>query len=65
MIRDKDFMSWMTTIEKRATQAFADVVNNFLGNKKVVNYIEIVKELLLFFELHGCNISILRFTSYF
>ena len=55
----------MTTIEKRATQAFADVVNNFLGNKKAVNYVEIVKELLLFFELLGCNISILRFTSYF
>ena len=50
-------MASIITIEKRDWQVFADVVNNLLGNKKADNYMEIVNELLAFFELHGCNMS--------
>ena len=34
MIRDKDFMTSMTSIDKRAWQAFVEVVRNFVGNRK-------------------------------
>ena len=48
----------MTTIEKKARQAFVDLVNSFFGNKVADNYMEIVNELLSFFVLHGYNMSI-------
>ena len=46
MSRDKDFLASITTIEKRAWQAFVGVVNNFLGNRKSDNYMEKVKLLV-------------------
>ena len=58
MIRYKDFMASMTTIEKRAWHAFVDVVNNFLGNRKADNYMKIVTELITSFEMHDGNMSI-------
>ena len=47
MSRDKDFLTSLTTIEKRAWQAFVGVVNNFLGNRKSDNYMEKVNKLLV------------------
>ena len=41
------FVTAMTTVEARAWNAFADVIHNFLGDKKADNYREIVEELLL------------------
>ena len=58
MDKNKDFKASMTTNEKRALQAFVDVVKNFLGNRKTDNYMEIVNELFAFLEIHGCNMSI-------
>ena len=63
MIRYKDFMASMTTIEKRAWHAFVEVVNNFLGNRKADNYMKIVTELIASFEMHDGTWA-LRFTSY-
>ena len=40
MIRDKDFTTSATNIEKRAWLALVDVVSNFLGNRKTENYME-------------------------
>ena len=48
----------MTSIEKKAWQAFVDLVNSFFGNKVADNYMEIVNELLSFFVLHGYSMSI-------
>ena len=50
-------MASLTTTEKRAWQAFIDVVNNFLGKRKADNYMKIVNELLAACELHGCNMN--------
>ena len=51
-------MASVTSTEKRAWQAFVDVVSNFLGNRKADNYMEIVNELRASFQLHSCNMSI-------
>ena len=40
MIRNKDLMRSMITIEKRAWQAFVDVVKYFVRNRKADNYME-------------------------
>ena len=48
----------MTTIEKKARQAFVDLVNSFFGNKVADNYMARVNKLLSFFVLHGYNMSI-------
>ena len=54
----KDFITSTTTIKKRAWQAFVDVLNNFLGNRKADIYMETVNKLLASFELHGCKMGI-------
>ena len=51
-------MTTMTVIEARAWKAFFKVVNNFLGNKRADNYIELVEELLLSLQDLGCRMSI-------
>ena len=51
MIRDEDFPTSVTNIEKRAWPASFDVVNNFLGNRKAENYMEVVNVILSIFEL--------------
>ena len=43
---------------EKSMQAFVDVVNKFLRNRKADHYMEIVNELLASFELYGCNMSI-------
>ena len=58
MIRDEDFTTSVTNIEKRAWPASFDVVNNFLGNRKAENYMEVVNVILSTFELQSCNMSI-------
>ncbi|KAJ8405133.1 hypothetical protein AAFF_G00321240 [Aldrovandia affinis] len=48
----------MTAVKARAWNAFTNVVQNFLGNKKDDNYREIVEELLLSLRALGCRMSI-------
>ena len=47
----------MNATEKEARDSFADVVHNFLGNKKNDNY-KIVERMLTAFQALGCNMSI-------
>lgn len=48
----------MTEAQERAWNAFSNVVQNLLGNKKADNYEVIVEELLLSLQALGCRMSI-------
>lgn len=58
LLRDPHFLTTMTEAQVRAWNAFSNVVQNFLGNKKADNYEEIVEELLLSLQELGCRMSI-------
>lgn len=58
LLKDPHFVTTMTAVEARAWNAFTNVVQNFLGNKKDDNYREIVEELLLSLRALGCRMSI-------
>ena len=49
LLKYHHFVAAMNTVEDTTWNAFADVIHNFLGNKKADNYREIVEE--LFFSL--------------
>ena len=48
----------MSPTEKNAWEAFAEVVHNFLGNRKAPNYKKVVGRMLTAFEAQGCNMSL-------
>ena len=48
----------MNEIEKEAWQAFRDVLNGFLGNKKNQNYKELVKKLNKSYQNMNCRMSV-------
>ena len=48
----------MNSLEKNAWISFVDVIKNFLGNVKAINYVEIVEKMLKSFESLRCNMSI-------
>ncbi|XP_077153196.1 uncharacterized protein LOC143816558 [Ranitomeya variabilis] len=58
LMRDPNFITSMNETEERAWNAFCNVVQNFLGNKKADNYEEIVEELLMSLRNLGCRMSI-------
>ena len=58
LLRDQYLLTTLTVIEARAWKAFSKMVHNFLGNKRVDNYIELVEELLLSLQDLGCQMSI-------
>jgi len=58
LLKDRNFVSKMNAVEARTWKAFADVVKNFLGNKKSEKYENIVEELLLSFQALECRMSI-------
>ncbi|CAM1324756.1 Uncharacterised protein r2_g3359 [Pycnogonum litorale] len=58
LLRHPHFVTTMNAAEARAWNAFSDVVQNFLGNRKADNYQEIVEELLLSLQALGCRMSI-------
>ena len=58
LLRDQYFVITMTVVRARAWKAFSKVVHNFLGNKRADNYIELVEELLLSLQDHGCRMRI-------
>ena len=58
LMRDPNFITSMNETEERAWNAFCNVVQNFLGNKKADNYEEIVEELLMSLRDLGCRMSI-------
>ena len=58
MLSSTELEARMTPVEKAAWQAFRDVVQGFLGNKKVENYKEVVENMVIAFGKLGCNMSI-------
>ena len=58
VIKDQNFTTSMTAVEKRAWEAFISVVKNFLGNGKAENYKDVVETMLQSCHNLGCNMSI-------
>ena len=58
LLKDKEFIQTMSSVEKNGWIAFSEVVSNFLGNTKSPEYKEIVKTLLDTFHKLGCNMSV-------
>ena len=58
LTKDTQFRNSMTELELKAWTAFVSVMQNFLGNKKSENYIELVEDLLLQLKSIECNMSI-------
>ena len=58
LISDDQFVAKMTALERAAWLSFVAVVQDFLGNNKAENYIELVNRMLLSFCDLGCTMSI-------
>jgi len=58
LIKDSNFMKYMTDIESCAWSSFVLVVKNFLGNHKAGNYEELVSNMLRSFKNLGTNMSV-------
>ena len=58
LVNDPCFVNSMNSLEKNAWISFVDVIKNFLGNVKAINYVEIVEKMLKSFENFRCNMSI-------
>lgn len=58
LVRDNSFVLTMASVEKAAWESFVEVMENFLGNHKSDNYVEIVNNMLKNFEMLGCNMSV-------
>lgn len=58
LLRDPHFLATMTKTQARAWNAFSNVAQNFLENKKADNYQVTVEELLLILQALGCRMSI-------
>ena len=63
LLCDPLFPDSMSQTEKNAWEAFAEVVHNFLGNRKTPNYKEVVGRMLTAFEAQGCNMSLFGLLS--
>ena len=58
LMETTDFENTMTPVEKNAWISFRKVVQGFLGNGKVTDYIDLVSNMLKNFKKLGCNMSI-------
>lgn len=58
LLLDDEFEHTMTSVEHDAWISFRDVVNNFLGNHKHPDYVQIVERMLQNFRLLGCRMSL-------
>lgn len=58
LIKDENFVSYMTETESAAWCSYVAVVKEFLGNKKAVNYRELVESMLANFRAVGARMSI-------
>lgn len=55
---DENFSKKLNEIENRAWNSFISLCQNFLGNKKSPNYVEVVNEFLESYAEMGCRMSI-------
>jgi hypothetical protein len=58
MLNSDELENKMTAQEKKAWQAFRNVVDGFLGNKKSELYKELVNDLLKQYKRMGCRMSL-------
>ncbi|KAI5696331.1 hypothetical protein M8J76_008968 [Diaphorina citri] len=58
LIKDPNFVSSMSEKERKAWTSFVAVVENFLGNKKSLDYKALVDQLMSSYKELGCNMSI-------
>ena len=58
LLKDEEFDHTLSGTEKVAWNAFRDVVQNFLGNTKALNYIELVEHMIESYKNMGCNMSL-------
>ena len=58
LLKDKEFIETMSSVEKNGWIVLSQFVSNFLGNTKFPEYKEIVKTLLDTFHKLGCNMSV-------
>ncbi|KAI4905822.1 hypothetical protein NFI96_009216 [Prochilodus magdalenae] len=58
VMSDKQFEELLVGQEKIAWKAFKDVVDNFLGNYRAPNYVEVVDKLLRAYQKMKCNMSL-------
>lgn len=55
---DEEFTMKLNVVEKRAWRSFISLCENFLGNKRSENYIDVVKEFLEAYAEMVCRMSI-------
>lgn len=58
LLKDKNFESTLSQLEKPAWRAFTDICANFLGNKRADNYKVLVQNLLVTYRNLNCNMSL-------
>ena len=58
LMRDDEFKKQLTSVELAAWEAFVLVVENFLGNHRSDNYVELVENLLAAYERLGARMSL-------
>ena len=57
-MKDQNFIHFMNALEADAWTGFVGVVQNFLGNKKADNFVNIVQSMLDAYRRLGANMSI-------
>jgi len=58
LMQDENFETSMKSVAKDACASLKNVVENFLGNHKHPDYVEIVENLLENFHKLGCNMNL-------
>lgn len=58
LLRDPVFSSKLNGLQRKAWEAFRKVVDNFLGNHKAENYVELVQDMLNAYQGMGCRMSL-------
>ena len=58
LFENQEFSTELKSTEWRAWKAFENIRRNFLGNRKVENYREIVQELISLYHAMVCSLSL-------
>lgn len=58
LLLDPVFTSKLDPLQLTAWEAFKNVVNNFLGNHRAENYVELVQDMMEAYKKMGCRMSL-------
>lgn len=58
LLNDDQFVTKMSTVERRSWEAFRNVVHNFIGNRRSSDYETLVNEMMCSFQELGCRMSV-------